>query len=97
MVCTSCKTSSNCLKPFPCDKLETRSNCAYQGGSGSKGGLVFDICVAFIFLSGLPLLRTVCWRLKKKKITVTIIAGISGFDMEMRRNLGVIQHCTGHY
>ena len=67
------------------------------GGSGSKGeggGGVgcwhLYICVAFIFLTGLPLLRTVCWRLEKKKITVTIIAGISGFDMEMRRKLGVI-------
>ena len=66
------------------------------GGSGSKGegGGVgcwhLYICVAFIFLTGLPLLRTVCWRLEKKKITVTIIAGISGFNMEVRRKLGVI-------
>ena len=33
MVCTSCKTSK-CPKPFPCDKLETGSNCAFRGGVG---------------------------------------------------------------
>ena len=67
------------------------------GGSGSRRGggrgvgcWHLCICVAFIFLTGLPLLRTVCWRLEKKKITVTIIAGISGFNMEVRRKLGVI-------
>ena len=58
---------------------------------GGGGCWHLCICVAFIFLTGcLPLLRTVCWRLEKKKITVTIIAGSSGFDMKMRRKLGVI-------